>query len=220
MNVSHLCIYIGTNSIKVLEKDYSGKVLKWGYLERTGGTFHTNIQPLNEKEAGEFLKQLLDKMQVGSKEAVLALPSFLTFTAVVDSPDSKHVPAALGTFQFGAAPIGTGKFFLAAIPNDVIGKYQRIFNSLEINIARIEPAGVPLARVFSQGSDPVVIVHPEKYSTSFVVASSGQVYFVAHTAFGIDPQANVIINKAKEIAKLHGIKKIVSSEAFSVNYGL
>lgn len=204
-----------------MEKKSDGTVLRWGYLERKDKPFHTSISTLNEKEAIFSLKQLLNKMGAESKQAAVSLPPFLVFTAIVDSPDPKHVPAAPGTFQFGAAEINAGKFFLAAIPNSVIEKYQRIFASLGMDILRLEPESVPLARIHSKKNEPTLIVDVGHRSTSFTISHKGQVYFIAHTDFGVaSGSPDVIINRAKEIAKARKIKHIVSANQFSIVNGL
>lgn len=209
----YLAVDIGTNSIKILEKDDTGKVLKWGRLERKQ-PFQTNITPLDEKAAVYFSKSLLELMKAESGEAVVVLPDFLFYTMIADDPDIRQIPAAPETFHFQAFALPSlagqaGKFLLVAIPKDIVEKYIGVFSGLGIKIRSIELQGFVLARVFGKSQNPTLVVDIGERRTSFVVAKDGFPNFIARTDFGMASKApDVIMNKVKEIAGAYDVKNI------------
>lgn len=211
----YLCVDIGTNAIKVLEKSSDGKILRWGILERSK-PFHSNIVPLEEKDAAGALKILLDKMRVEAAEAVAVLPDFLTFTMIAENSDPENIPAAPGTFHFQAFPLTPENFFLSAVPKDVIEKYARIFQNLNLKIKSLEMESFVLARVLGKSARPTLIINSRKGFTSLVVAKDGFPDFVSKTDFGIQSGRDVIINKAKEIAEKKSVQKIVAVSPWDI----
>src|SRR3989344_5010771 len=142
----YLCIDIGTNSIKAVEKDPRGIPVKWGILERENNPFHTSIYNLSEADTIYCLAALLDKMKIDSNDVIASVPSFLTFTAIADTPDFSVIPADSGTFKPFSIPLPNGKYFLAAIPNEVVAKYETIFRASGLNLLKLEPESVALAK--------------------------------------------------------------------------
>lgn len=181
----YCCINIGTNSIKVLQKDSDGKVLKWGFLERKNKPFHTSILPMDENDVIACLKILLDKMGSEPREAVIAIPAFLTFTTVAGSADPAQIPAAPGTFYLDVIDLGGGTFFLTAVPKDVVEKYGRILGEVGFESARWESESVILARNFGNFPEPTLIVGLDERSTTFVVARNAKPVFVEQTDFSL-----------------------------------
>lgn len=210
----YLCITIGTNSIKALEKSLDGKILKWGRLERTSKPFHTSIAPMDENDAVAHLKMLLNKMGSESREAAVAIPAFLTFTAVAESADAAQIPAAVGTFNLDVIDLGQGlpgqgKVFLTAVPKDIIEKYGRILGEAGFESARWESESVILARNFGDSPEPVLLVALDQRSTTFVVARNAQPIFVEQTDFTLaSDNPDVILNKVKNIVTEKKIKNI------------
>lgn len=217
----YLAIDIGTNSIKAIEKDAKGNPLKWGILERQESAFQTSIYPLHEGEAVYYLAKLLEKMSVDGKEVVASVPNFLTFTAIADSPDFAFIPAAPGTFKATSFALENGKYFLTAIPNEVVEKYESIFCVLGLNLLRLEPESIALARNLGNVQSPSLIVDVGGRSTNFVLAQKELPYFVSHTDFAMaSKNPDVIINKTQNLLAEHSAKKVILANQFSVANGL
>lgn len=218
MNDSYLCIDIGTSSIKALEKDAAGNVLRWGLLERRGRPFHTTIQPLDETDAARHLMLLLKKMGATSDKAVASVPAFLALTTVAEAADPSFVPAAAGTFQLASIKLPDDRCFLYAAPNDVIEKYQRIFESAGLNLKKMELESVALANRLA-GPELILIVDLGHRFTTFTVAENGKPVFISQTDFatasfdGVSASgvANVIMKKTEEISRRHSVKQVVFS---------
>ncbi len=205
----YLCIDIGTNSIRVLEKDSSGKISRWGKLERPAKPFHTSISPMEEKDVVEHLGILLAKMNVTPRAAVAYIPAFLTFTAIAESADLNRIPAAPGTFKIDAVGIAPNKFFLTAVPNDVIEKYGRVLGGVGFESASWESKSLILAKNFSNSVESILIVDLDERSTTFVVARNAQPIFVEQTDFTLASDSpDVILNKVKNIVAEKKIKNI------------
>lgn len=221
MNESYLCIDIGTSAIKALEKASDGTILKWGILKRKDKPFHTSILPLVEKEAAHYLKILLEDMHSEGKEVVASVPAFLVFTTIAPKIDSSYIPAAVGTYKLESIKISNSEFFLTAIPNDVLEKYQKIFDELGLKLLRVELESIALARTIGRVYNPTLIVDIGHRSTTFTLAHRGRVNFISHTDFAVaSGNTNVIIDKALQIAEQRYAKNIVSSSPFSIVNGL
>jgi Tfp pilus assembly PilM family ATPase len=221
MNDSYLCIDIGTSAIKALEKAPDGTILKWGILKIKDKPFHTSISPLDEGEAIHYLKILLEKMRSEGKEAVASVPAFLAFTAIAPAVDSRYIPAAIGTYKLDYIKTSETEFFLIATPNDVLEKYQRIFDSLGLKLLRLELESVALARTLGKIYSPALIIDIGYRSTTLTLAQRGRVNFVYHTDFAMaSNQMDVIMNTVKEIAEKRSVKQIFSSSTFSIANGL
>lgn len=204
-----LFVDIGTNSIKALEKDSEGKILRWGKLERASKPFHTSIQPMEEKDVIEHLKMLLAKMDALLHGVVVIIPAFLTFTTIAESSHPKHIPAADGTFHFDSVNLAPGAFFLTAVPKDVIEKYGRILGAIGCQSASWESKAAILAKNFDVGKEPVLVVDLDDRSTAFVVAQEGKPVFTEHTDFSqASGTPDVILNKVKNLVAEKKIKNI------------
>ena len=89
---SKLGIDIGTSSIKVVELSTSGgrfKLENYGLFElkgQKGRTESQNILQLPDEEIVWGLQQVLKQAKFGSKDVVASIPSFSTFTTVIQMP--------------------------------------------------------------------------------------------------------------------------------------
>lgn len=224
MRENYLFVDIGTGSIKALEKDAAGNVLRWGLLERRSRPFHATIQPLDEIDTARHLELLLEKMGATAVAAVASVPLFSVFTAIAGAADPLFIPAAAGTFQLASVKLADNLYFLYAAPNDIIEKYRRIFESAGLDLKKLELESVALANRFA-GSERILIVDAGHRFTTFTVAERGKPLFVSGTDFAAaSGTANVIIERTNEIARRHPVKRIVSSGgrdgAFDVVLGL
>lgn len=218
MNNNYLCVDIGTTAIKVIEKDDGGKAVKWGILERPGKPFHSNIQSLEIDDAARHLKILVEKMGVKTTAAVASVPGFLALRAEAESPDEKFIPAPVGTFTMSAIALGLGRYFLVAIPNDIAGKYAKIFQLADLALEKIEMESAAVARLLAKDHEPVLIADIGGRSTTFTVAAGGSVKYIAQTDFALasmdsasssqDVQ-DVIMKEVERIAHKIWYKKII-----------
>ncbi|MBI2024791.1 MAG: hypothetical protein HYT03_01710 [Candidatus Harrisonbacteria bacterium] len=218
----YLCIDIGTTSIKAAEKDSTGRILKKAELRRLDGPFHTSIQPLNEREAANCLKTLLSRMESQSYWAAASLPAFNAFTTVAPTPDPKYIPAAPSLYKMDAIKLNDGRYFLLAVPREVILKYKRIFAAAGLRLARLEIESFPLARQFARSAEPTLIIDVGERSTTFTIASGGKAHFVSQSDFSLVSNAeDVIMEKARLLAEKKKIKRIITaSSPFAVVNGL
>lgn len=207
----YLCVDIGTSSIKAVEKDENGQVIRWGILERRGNPFHTSIQPIKIEDAAPNLARLVSAMGATATKAVASIPAFLAITSVAEAPDPKYVPAAPGTFSMSAVPVNE-KFFLAAIPNAVGEMYADIFARAGLALDRITLESAALAAALGTEAMPVLIIDVGDRSTTFTVAQDGSVKYIEQTDFALASHApDVIISKAEKIAANFKTKKNVLS---------
>jgi type IV pilus assembly protein PilM len=93
---SKLGIDIGTSSIKVIEIGKKGnrfELINYGLLELKGFTNSNNIRPadqsilkLPDEEIVWGIKEIIKKSDIKSKDVVASVPSFSTFTTVIEMP--------------------------------------------------------------------------------------------------------------------------------------
>lgn len=222
MDESYLCIDIGTSSIKALEKDASGKVLRWGILERRAKPFHSSIQPIDVDDASEVLASLLSRMGVEARSAVMSLPSFYVFTAIADVVDPKLIPAIPSTYRLEAVRLDDGRYFISAIPKEITEKYEEIATACGLRLDRLELESSAIAHRFRNNTQRNLIVDIGSRSTTFSVAHNGSPEYIFHSDFGGASQAlDVIMNKTREIAEKQGINQVLfSNSVFNIANGL
>lgn len=221
MNKSYLCIDIGTVSIKAAEKDFSGRILKGGSLKRLDRPFHTNILSLDEAGTIQCLKALLTRMESGTYLAVASLPAFYAFTTVAPILDPKYIPAQPAIYKMDAIRLEDGKYFLVAIPREIIEKYKRIFKAVGLKLVRLELESFALARTHGLSSEPSIIIDVGERSTTFTIAKNGRAELISQTDFSLASQApNVILEKARNLALSRNIRNVIKARNFSVVDGL
>ncbi len=203
---SYLGIDIGTTSIKIVELTESGgrPTLKnygvlesYGHLERLNNAIQTSSLKMLDRETAELLNMLLKQLRVGTRDAIVSLPSFLVFTALLDVPAMSptetaqamqyqaraFVPLPISEVSIDWLPVGEyeddkgikhQQIFLISVPNEQIRKYQRIFKAAGLNLKALEIEGLSLARIFTTG-DPTttLIVDIGARSTAICVAERG-----------------------------------------------
>lgn len=212
---SVLGVDIGTTSIKITEIEFSGKgkpalvnysILEdLGHLERPNTALQTSALKLFDKEIVSYLQLMVKRAGFRSKLAVASLPSFSTFTTIIDMPPMSDeeiaktlafkarqyvpLPASMISLDWVRAKEGssggeTNKIFLIAITNDQINKYKLIFANAGLNLVALEVEGFSLARSLTIGEiNPVLIVDIGGRSTGLFVGQSGILQFSGQTDF-------------------------------------
>ncbi len=221
-NESYLCINIATNSIRVLEKDAAGKVIRWGILERDGLAFHSSIRPIDPADAAVALRQLLDQMKVSAGLAVFSVPSFYVFTAVSDIVDPKLIPAVPGAYRLEAKQLKDDRYFIIAWPTEIVEKYREICRLAGLRLENLELESSAIAERLEGVSRRTLVVDTDRRLTTFSVVDGGRVEYIFHTDFGdASVAANVIMNKTKEIAGKKSVRDVLfSNSVFNIANGL
>jgi len=201
---SKLGIDIGTSSIKIVELSSNGgrfKLENYGLFELKGRS-DTNdpqsILKLPDEEIVWGLKEILKKSNFKTKDVVASIPSFSTFTTVIQMPylseedlakaipfeARKYVPIPLDEVVLDWSIIGildqpgTEKpiveVFLAAVPKDQTVRYQRIMQAAGLRLVALELENAGLIRALL-GNDlsSSAIVNIGGRSTSIVIVSKG-----------------------------------------------
>jgi type IV pilus assembly protein PilM len=213
---SVLGLDIGTTSIKMVEigkKGQTPELVNYGILETKGSVSRTNTAlqtsglKLFEKEAGEFLKALIDRMQPRTRNAIASLPLFSAFTTVLSLPAMGQtdlqkavafqarqvIPSPLAEVALDWSKVGEYKdakgftyfqVLLISVPNTEIRKYQGICAAAGLNLQSLEVESISLTRMLV-GSDPTptFIVDIGNRSTGIIVATEGSIKFTAQTDF-------------------------------------
>ena len=208
--------------MKALEKDATGKVLRWGILERPAKPFHSSIRPIDVKDAAESLTNLLSSMGVKARSAVMSLPSFYVFTAIADVVDPQFIPANPATYKLEAFRLSDGRYFMVAIPKEVSEKYEKIARSCGLRLGRLELESLAIARRFENDPERKLVVDMGSRATTFSVTKNGSVEYIFHTDFGGASHAlDVIMNKTREIAEKKKTEQVLfSNSAFNIVNGL
>jgi len=173
---SCLGIDIGTSSIKVVQLKRSeerykletyGELQTYGYLERLNDPFQTKSLKMLESQVIEMTRRILEAAGISTKYAVISIPVFSSFTAVIDMPSmsrkelpqalsfeaKRHIPIPLSEVNMdwkiiGEAETGPSKegkkdlkrfrILLVAVPKEVINKYLRIAQALGLRLLALE----------------------------------------------------------------------------------
>ena len=209
---SKIGIDIGTSSIKVveLEKESGRFVLKnYGLFEFKGsdGALQAkepkqtqNMLKLPDREIVWGIKEVLKKAKIKTTNVVASIPSFSTFSTVIEMPylseqdlakslpfeARKYIPVPLdevifdwSIIDFPKGPIDATKqtsveVFLAAVPKDETTRYQRIMKESGLNLRALELENSALIRaLLGNVLSPTVIVNIGGRSTSILIANKG-----------------------------------------------
>jgi len=213
-----LGIDIGASSLKIVELSPKGD----GYELHTFGSVELKRSIIRasgaelEQEIAEALVTLAKKVNVKSNIAVVALPSFSVFTAVVDLPAlgdedrefaiqseaRKYVPAPLEeveldskeveTIEFGDGSVGS-RVLLVAAPRDYVNKFINVISKTDFKLEAVEIASFALVRSLL-GSDVSTnaIIDIGASTTEISIVSNGSVYINYSVAKGGQDLTNVI----------------------------
>lgn len=173
---SCLGIDIGTSSIKVIQLRRSegrykletyGELQTYGYLERLNDPFQTKSLKMLESQVIEMTRRILKEAGVNTKRAVISIPVFSSFAAVIDMPlmlkkelpqalsfeAKRHIPIPLsevnvdwkiidevetGLSKTGKKNLKKFRILLVAVPKEVINKYLRIARTLGLKLSALE----------------------------------------------------------------------------------
>lgn len=207
-----LGIDVGTSAIKIVELEKEGGrfVLKnYGLFEfksaddTPSATETKQVQNILRLPDGEIIwgiKEVLKKAKIKSADVVASIPSFSTFSTVIELPyiseqdlakalpfeARKYIPIPLSEVVLDWSIIDipknltdvtrptTVEVFLAAVPKDETVRYQKIMRGAGLNLRALELENSALIRALL-GNDlsPTVIVNIGGRSTSIVIVNRG-----------------------------------------------
>lgn len=223
---SFVGIDIGTSSVKVVQLGMEENRLKleaYGLLETYGkvellqSTLQTSSVHLLGGQVVDLLKDLVEKSGVTSKDVILSVPVFSTFSAVMELPDMpyteieasipyearQYIPVPVSEVVLGwniigkknklavegEEPIKKIEVLLVAIPKEVANKYAEIVQAANLNLKAIELESFALSRsLVGDDLTPTIIVDIGSKITNILVVDNGYVMLNK----GLDTSGNEI----------------------------
>lgn len=219
-------IDIGTSSVKVVQLGMDQNRVKleaYGLLETYGkvellqSTLQTSSIHLLGGQVVDLLKDLIAKSRITTKDVILSVPVFSTFSAVMELPDMpyteieasipyearQYIPVPVSEVVLGwniigkknkvsvegEEPIKKIEVLLVAIPKEVANKYAEIAQAANLNLKAIELESFALSRALV-GDDltPTIIVDIGSKITNILVVDNGYVMLNK----GLDTSGNEI----------------------------
>ena len=224
---SFLGIDIGTSSIKIIQlgrTQEKAKLETYGFLETYGSVELTNapIQTSSLKildsQVAEMLKRLIDRAGVTTNVAVMSVPIFSTFSAIMELPDmpkdeishavkfeaKKYIPVPLSEVILdwnivgekirklpggGVKKLKKIQVLLLAIPKELANNYINISKSVGLEIKALEAESLSLTRsIVLPEKDPVLLIDIGRRTTGINIVDNGFVMM----SRGFDTSGNEI----------------------------
>ncbi len=205
---ANLGIDIGTASIKLIELERHGgrfSLNNYGLFSVRGSAksdIEQSILKLPDEEIGGAIKDLLKQSNIKGRTVVASIPSFSTFSTVIEMPylseaelaqaipfeARKYVPLPLDEVILDWSIIGinnqnpaagnsgrpTVEVFIAAVPKEETVRYQNIMRSAGLTLKALELENSALIRALL-GNDltPTAVVNIGGRSTSILIVNKG-----------------------------------------------
>lgn len=221
-------IDIGTQTIKISEvQKQGGKISVINY-----SIWDDNLDNIIQEKGGEHtisveqititIQAMLNASKMDIREAYIAIPSYLAFSATVPFPllsleelstavpleAKKHIPAPLSSVQLDWMNLGLNEdkdklnILLIAIPNSVVNTYIEVSKALGITIKGFELDAFSTIRSIDLPNSQVCLVDiGARTSTVSIVNAEKQLQLIQSFDFG----GNHITNK---IATSHNISSV------------
>ena len=215
-------------------KNY-GALESYGYLERVNNAIQTSSLRFFEKDLINLLSVLLKKINTKTKTAVASLPSFSIFSTLIEMPvmsegetqkamtfqARQYIPMSLAQATLDWVKVGEKEVdgvriqevFLIAVTNEVIKKYQKIFQKVGLKLIALECESLALVRsTIVRDSTPTLIVDIGAKSTNIVITEGGLLKYNSQTDFAganltqsISGGLGISPLRAEELKKRHGL---------------
>ncbi|OGZ62827.1 MAG: hypothetical protein A3H51_01400 [Candidatus Spechtbacteria bacterium RIFCSPLOWO2_02_FULL_38_8] len=237
--IYNLGIDIGTSSIKLVELLHDGNNIKLNnyaqffpksdYIDNSSGSLN-----LLDFQIAEALKNMFSETDFASGKAVLGLPVFSSFSTLIELPAMsdaelkdaigyevrKYIPVPISEVQFDWTKIealsdeNKFKVLTVAVPNEIIEKYNRIAQMVNINLTTMELETFSSARALvSQSSQENIAILDLGYRTTNVSIISGGIVIIHHNVDaggsgitrGLAQAMSVDLQRAEEIKKTSGV---------------
>lgn len=214
---SALGIDIGTTAIKIVEIKKTGDAFflqnyalleTKDYLEHPNQAIQKSSLKPSESDLASTLKLLLRDMAPKSNLAIVAIPSFSTFSTMLDFPalSDAETEKAIGfqAAQYIPLPIAEvtlewrklseyidkdgvkhQRVLLIAIPNDVIKTYKTICKHAGLKLIALEAEAFSLTRALrgSFSETPTLIMDLGGISTGISVFAAGRTEYITQTDY-------------------------------------
>lgn len=223
---SYAGIDIGTSSVKIVQLGLEeervrleayGLLETYGKIELLRSTLQTSSIHLLGGQVVDLLKDLIEKSRVTTKDVILSVPVFSTFSAVMELPDMpyseveesipyearQYIPVPVSEVILGwniigrknksevsgEEPIRKIEVLLVAIPKEVANKYAEIAQAANLNLKAIELESFALSRsLIGDDLTPTIIVDIGSKITNILVVDNGYVMLNK----GLDTSGNEI----------------------------
>lgn len=247
-----LGIDIGTTSIKVVElqriedafelknyAEYRPQSLEQKPLFTESTSFF-----LFEENLSIILKNLFAAAKIKEREAIISLPVFSTFFTVVEFPmmPLEEIPGAVKfqAHQYIPVPLSEVvldwqiieeevparnkiKILLVAVPKDIIEKYAKLSQEIEINLKALEIESFALTRALIKENDPSLILDIGGGTSSLTIVDR-KIVRVSHSLdfYGLtltralSQKLNISLERAEQLKKEKGVKKEVENLIFPI----
>lgn len=224
------------------KKDSKPDLVNYGTLEgksgldRVNNALQTSNLKLLDRDVIQLLTLLLKQLNIQAKDAVASLPSFSIFTTLLDLPMMTEAETEQAV-QYQARTlvpipitdvtldphkvmeyeddrgVKRQQIFLAAVPNELIRKYQGIFKAVGLNLKALEIEGLSLARIATSGDPtPSLLIDIGGRSTTLAIAMSGLLKYNSQVDYAgssltqaVASGLNISVLRAEELKKQRGL---------------
>lgn len=185
-----LGIDIGTKQIKVVElkRDQAKPVLE-NYA--IASIQNAKLYEMPSAQIADILKQMLYRAGIKTKQAVMSLPAYSTFLALIKIADlpgteqeleqriqieaKKYVPVPLSEVTLGWTKLKKD-ILLIAVPKDIVNRYAQIAKQADLELKAMEAEHFALARSLAGfEKDTVMIIDAGSRSTNVSLVEQGKV---------------------------------------------
>lgn len=238
---TYLGVDIGTTSIKIAELTRIGGGPKltnygildtYGHLTRLNDAIQTSSLKIAAREAGELVKTLVKKGNFRTRDAIVSVPTFSSFTIFFDLPlmsneetakvlqyqIPQYIPmpmeeASIDWMKVGEKDNEKGftdqQIVVVAIPKEMISGYQEIFRLAGLKLKMVEVESFGLVRALASSSQaPTIIADIGSRSTNIIVADKGLLRYSMQTDYAGSSLTQAIANGLGiDIKRAEEIKK-------------
>jgi type IV pilus assembly protein PilM len=209
-------VQLGMDENRVKLEAY-GLLETYGKIELLQSTLQTSSIHLLGGQVVDLLKDLIDKSKITTKDVILSVPVFSTFSAVMELPDMpyteietsipyearQYIPVPVSEVVLGwniigkknkasvegEEPIKKIEVLLVAVPKEVANKYAEIAQAVNLNLKAIELESFALSRsLVGDDLTPTIIVDIGSKVTNILVVDNGYVMLNK----GLDTSGNEI----------------------------
>jgi len=225
-----------------------GEVSPAGYLDRLNDSFQTTSLKTLEVVTREMIRMLLEKAETTTKHVVMSIPVFSSFTSIIEMPEMaekelaravefearKYIPIPLSEVvldwkiiesgmikgELSPRPFQGKRILLIAVPKEVINKYIRIADALDLKIKALELESFSFARSLVVGEkNPICVLDIGARATSFTIIDNG----IIQMSHGLDiagaemtrllaSSLGVTFKRAEDFKVAHGINHQENAE--------
>lgn len=218
-----------------------GEISTIHYLKRLTDAFQSTALKTLEAITREMLRIVLQKAEVTAKEVALTIPVFSSFVSVIEMPAMaekelaravefearRYVPIPLGEVVLDWEAVESGmikdgvspktfkgiRVILIAVPREVVNKYIKIAESLDLRISALELESFSLARsLMVYDKSPTCILDIGARATSFTIVDRGVVQ-MSHSLDVAGAEMTQALATGLKIAPTR-------AEEFKIAYGL